>query len=349
MSRISRRSFVWGLPAVAVLSGTRFAHAAAPADYKAIDIAAAKAEGKVVVYASLDGQTLDSVIAGFKAKYGIPVEYFRGSSNDVVAKVFAEAQAGRVQVDVIDTSDVAAIMLMKEKGLLRPFGSESAATISKSLRDADGAWTSCRLTQACLQYNTKELGAKPPQHWSDLTDKAFMSRLTYFSSSNGDGAPRLYTLAEAFGWDLLKKLAANKPLRVASPQLAVQLLESGERSVAFCVNDNIAWRSRQQGKPTTFIYPTEGTPTEPGAMAISMASQRPNAAALFHEYAMGKDGQSVLAGNGKYSPRTDVAPPEGDPPLASVKWLELDYKQYGKKRTEALEKLTEILGGEWGI
>jgi hypothetical protein len=84
-----------------------------------IDLAKAKAEGKVLLYTSLDTKIVDSVIGPFKGKHGIDVQYYRGGSNDVTSKVLAEADAGRVQVDMVDASDLAAILLMKERGLLK--------------------------------------------------------------------------------------------------------------------------------------------------------------------------------------------------------------------------------------
>ena len=106
-------------------------------------------------------------------------------------------------------------------------------------------------------------------------------RLVYFSSANGDGAPRLYTLAKHLGWDLLKVLAATKPLRVQTPQVITQVLERGERGAGFLQNDNIAWRSKLQGKPTDYVFPAEGVPTEIGACGLLKSSARPHAAALY--------------------------------------------------------------------
>ena len=83
-------------------------------------------------------------------------------------------------------------------------------------------------------------------------------RLVYFSSANGDGAPRIYTLAKHLGWDVVKAMAATKPLRVQTPQVITQVLERGERGAGFLQNDNIAWRSKLQGKPTDYVFPAEG-------------------------------------------------------------------------------------------
>ena len=181
-------------------------------------------------------------------------------------------------------------------------------------------------------------------------DKAALSRkLVFFSAPNGDGAPRLYTLVKYFGWDLLKGFAANRPLRVATPQLLTQIFETGERGAGFVQNDNIAWRSKRQKQPTDYLFPTEGVPTEPGAVAVVRKAAHPNAARLFYDWWMGEAGQKVLVEGGKYSSRTDLAPPAGNPPLSELKLLTLDYAEFLRDRTQILTQMTQVFGGEWGI
>jgi iron(III) transport system substrate-binding protein len=347
--RIGRRSVLKGLAAAysfSVLGSRSWAQASGPADASQIDIAKAKSEGKVVFYTSLDTQIVDAVIAPFKEKYGINVEYFRGGAADVSAKVLAEADAGRMQVDMVDASDLAALLVMKDRKLLKPFKSKSIDAVAADLRDPDGTWITDRLTQAVIQYNTQEFGANPPKTWADLGK--MNGRLVFFSSATGDGAPRIYTLAKHLGWDVVKALAATKPLRVQSPQVITQVLERGERGVGFLQNDNIAWRSKLQGKPTDYLFPAEGVPTELGACGLLANSSRPHAAALFFEWWMSPEGQAILVKGGKYSSRTDVDPPTGSTPLSKLKLLTLDPLEYKKDRAKILEQLTSIFGGEWG-
>ena len=313
-----------------------------------VDLEQARGEGTVILYTSLDTKILDSIIASFTETYGIKVEYYRGGSADVTSKVLAEADAGRLQADIVDASDVAALMLMKERGILKPYRSPGTETVPADLRDPDDFWVADRLTQAIIQYNTQEV-ANPPATWQDLTAPEYQGRLAFFSSSNGDGAPRLYTLAQHFGWELLEQLAATEPLRVQTPQLVTQVLESGERAAAFLNNDNIAWRSKLEGKPTDFVYPAEGVPTELGAVGLIEGSSRPTAAMLFYDWWMGDEGQALLVEGGKYSSRTDLAPPKGSPPLSDLNLLVLDYAEYQENRTDILEQMADTFGGEWGV
>jgi iron(III) transport system substrate-binding protein len=348
MLELRRRSVLGGLlagAATAVLVPALRAQSAAGT----IDLEQARAEGTVTLYTSLDTKILDSIIASFTEKHGIKVEYYRGGSADVTSKVLAEADAGRLQADIVDASDVAALMLMKERGILKPYRSPATETVPAELRDPDDAWVADRLTQAIIQYNTDEFGANPPASWQDLAGADYQGRLVFFSSSNGDGAPRLYTLAQHFGWELLEQLAANEPMRVQTPQLVTQVLETGERGAGFLNNDNIAWRSKLEGKPTDFVYPTEGVPTELGAVGLIEGSSRPNAAMLFYDWWMGDEGQALLVKGGKYSSRTDLAPPEGSPPLSELNLLLLDYGEYQENRTDILEQMADTFGGEWGV
>ena len=276
MVKLRRRELVGGLALAATAAGLRIPVRAARAAETAADVEKAKAEGKVVLYTSLDTKIVDAIIAPFKEAHGISVEYYRGGSADVTSKVLAEADAGRLQADMVDASDVGAFLAMKARNLLEPYQSPATRTVPANLRDPDFAWVADRLTQAIIQFNTKEFGGKDaPQHWSDLADPRFKGRLAFFSSSNGDGAPRLYTLAKALGWDLLEKYAKNEPLRVQTPQLITQVLETGERGAGFCQNDNIAWRSKQQGKPTDYVYSDEGVPTELGGVGLDRRLRSP--------------------------------------------------------------------------
>ena len=310
----------------------------------------AKKEGKVQLYTSLDTKIVDAIIKPFKDKFGIDVQYYRAGSAGVTQKVLAEADAGKIQADIVDASDVAAFIAMKQRNLLKPYDSPATKTVAANLRDPDNMWVADRLTQGVIQYNTKAIaGGDVPKHWKDLTDPKYAGKLTFFSASTGDGAPRLYTLAKTFGYDLLKGLAANKPLRVDTPQLVTQTLENGERSVAFLQNDNIAWRSKQDGKPTDYFFPDEGVPVELGAVGLMKDAAHPNAATLFYEWWMGSEGQKILVDGGKYSSRSDLQPPEGSPSLGNLKLLVHDYADYRAHRADILGQMTTIFGGEWGV
>src|SRR5687768_9729895 len=60
-----------------------------------IDIAAAKKEGKVIVYGSVVPQAMEELHKNFELKHGIRVDYWRGSSTAVAERAQSEWRAGR--------------------------------------------------------------------------------------------------------------------------------------------------------------------------------------------------------------------------------------------------------------
>ena len=77
---------------------------AANAQIQAIDVAAAKKEGKVIVYGSVVPQAMEELHKSLEKKYDIKVEYWRGSSTAVAERAQTEWRAGRPAFDVVESS-----------------------------------------------------------------------------------------------------------------------------------------------------------------------------------------------------------------------------------------------------
>ena len=56
---------------------------------------AAKKEGKAVIYGSLESDTMDVILQGFKKKTGIDAEYWRASATKVMDRAMTEFRAGK--------------------------------------------------------------------------------------------------------------------------------------------------------------------------------------------------------------------------------------------------------------
>ena len=90
-------------------------HDAAAADQALID--AAKKEGAVTWYTTLiANQMARPAVDAFQKKYGIKVTYVRADTNVNMLRIQNEAQAGKTQADVIDTTS--GTPALKRMGLL---------------------------------------------------------------------------------------------------------------------------------------------------------------------------------------------------------------------------------------
>ena len=82
------------------------------------NIEAGKREGKVVVYGSVVPQAMEGLHQAFKKKYGIDVEYWRGSSTQVSERALTEWRAGRPGFDVVE-GNRGVQLIMKSEGLFQ--------------------------------------------------------------------------------------------------------------------------------------------------------------------------------------------------------------------------------------
>jgi iron(III) transport system substrate-binding protein len=119
-----------------------------------VDVAAAKKDGKVVVYGSVVPQAMEELHKTFEKKYEIKVEYWRGSSTAVAERAQSEWRAGRPAFDVVESSwDV--MTSMKIEGLFGRYLPPSAEKFSEQFKDKDGLITPWRILPISILYNTE--------------------------------------------------------------------------------------------------------------------------------------------------------------------------------------------------
>ena len=120
---------------------------------QSIDIAAAKKEGKVVVYGSVVPQAMEELHRNFELKHGIKVDYWRGSSTAVAERAQSEWRAGRPAFDVVESSwDVMA--LMKKEGIFAPYVPPSQ-NFPEQFKEKDALITPWRILPIIILYNTE--------------------------------------------------------------------------------------------------------------------------------------------------------------------------------------------------
>src|SRR3954464_12466708 len=156
----SRRDILKGSTALAL--GTVFA---APARAEAPPaeaitpqlIEAAKKEGKVVWYTSIDLSVAEKIAGAFTEKFGgIEVRVERTGAERLFQRIGQEYASNVHAVDIANSSDAAHLLVWKKQGLLLPYVPEDVAKHYKpEHRDADGTFAGFRATLSPIAYNTR--------------------------------------------------------------------------------------------------------------------------------------------------------------------------------------------------
>ncbi|MER3456286.1 MAG: hypothetical protein C4304_05260 [candidate division GAL15 bacterium] len=123
---------MWRRLEILMAAGLLALAAAAPSPAEADLVAAAKREGRLVLYGSLT--TLEVVNKIFESRYGIPVEYWRAASTRVLDRVLNETRAGRTLFDVVQTNS-SPMMVLREAGAFARYASPSYELFDRATRD----------------------------------------------------------------------------------------------------------------------------------------------------------------------------------------------------------------------
>src|ERR1700709_1380228 len=122
-NRISRRDVIKGSASLGLAAFATRVMAAAPAPVSITPdlVEAAKKEGKVILYSSMDLPVGEKLGKAFEAQYpGIAVQIERSGSERLFQRVDQEFASNIRAVDVINTSDASHIISWKRNGWLAP-------------------------------------------------------------------------------------------------------------------------------------------------------------------------------------------------------------------------------------
>src|SRR5438132_18234 len=330
--RLSRRDVLKG--ATAVTLGTVFAspvRAAAP-PAEAITpqlIDAAKKEGKVVWYTSIDLAVAERISASFKEKFsGIEVRVERTGAERVFQRIGQEYASNVHAVDVANSSDASHLLAWKRQGILLPYVPEDVAKYYKpEHRDADGTYAGFRATLSPIAYNTKLVRPEDaPVSFKDLLDAKWKGKIVKAHPGySGTILTATFEMVRDIGWDYYEALAKQNVMQVQSATDPPKKLSLGERSVMADGTEYNIFLLKESGQPVEPVYPSEGTPFVVGPNGIFKAAPNPNAAKLFQNYCFTPEAQQIIIDSGGLrSLHPQVKEHPGRKPLADIKLMKED-------------------------
>ncbi|MGZ8518780.1 MAG: ABC transporter substrate-binding protein [Candidatus Binatia bacterium] len=279
-----------------------------PAGAQAL-IDGAKKEGQVVFYASMEAPSAQRLSAAFERKYPfLKVEATRIGSERMATRLIAEAQARKVRADVVHQSafDFYGVL---QKGLFDSYLSAERAAIPAEYRDDKGLWVMASATLNVIAYNKKMVSAADaPKSFWDLTAAKWKGQLLMDDNESKWMAGMMQYYGEAKTVELLKMLAAQD-IQFRTGHSSIQtLLAAGERAAVVVAFANGVDRLKKEGAPIEWIA-SEPVIGLTFGTAVVKDAPHPNAARLFNDFLLSREGQEITAAAGYFVPRTDVASP----------------------------------------
>jgi iron(III) transport system substrate-binding protein len=272
-------------------------HPATPKQWAKI-VAAAKKEGSVTLYTSQNPTFLADTAKAFESKYGIKVTVNRQIDSVLTNQVSSEEAAHKLNVDVLVIASLPVVY-----GMQKPENKWVADAVGPALyakaydRKVFGGPQKANVVGCALLGIAWNTGLYPPglKDYNDLLSSNLKGKIGVVAPSAPSIVDFYLWLEKNFGGkSFMSKLADQKPKIYASSLPMTQAVVSGEITAGQFIATS-AIDLKGQGAPITFklVAKNGSTWNAPWWGMVMKGSPHPNAAQLFMNYLVTKEGQQT--------------------------------------------------------
>jgi len=285
-------------------------------------VEAAKKEGKVVVSIPVSAELRRGVEKAFKQRFGIEPDLNVGRAASVIARIQQEAKAGAPYFDLHMGGSESMIAGLLSEGLLAPL---EPAMILPEVTDPNNWWgghiwvdNAKRHIYASHAYqveliwrNTDLVKPDEVRSLNDLLNPKWAGRIGYLDPRTpGAGASMWSFLWKLKGEDYLKKLAGQKLVLGRDQRVLAESLARGKVALVVALSYYSILPFAKAGLPVKSVpiprdesYVSGGS----GNVAIIKGAPHPNAAKVFLNWFLGREGQEIYSrAMGQGTRRLDV-------------------------------------------
>ena len=292
---------------------------------------------RVVVYTALDEMYSGPILEGFARQSGIDVlpvyDTEAAKTTGLVNRLIAEQRYPRA--DVFWNNEVVQTIVLKEKGVLEPYNSPSAAAIPTEFRDSEGYWTGFAARGRVIIYNT-DMVADPPTSILDFRDERWAGKaaiaLPLFGTTATHAAALFAVWGEDEAKDFFRGLLANDVAVLAGNATVRDMVAKGEFAVGLTDTDD-ANGAVEDGYPVRWLFPDQGaaglgTLIIPNTVALVRGAPNPEAGKALIGYLLSPAVESRLARMRSIqiplNPAVDA--PDNVPVLAQIKRMDVRFE-----------------------
>ena len=281
----------------------------------------AKKEKKLAFYTTMDLPQTIEIVRDFAQKYPfLDLELHPLEAETLVKRIQDEARSGMSTWDIL-LGGGGLFQPLLEANLIVSYHSPQREAVSDALNDSEGYWSGYYINPYVLGYNTTSVKEDEiPKKYDELLEPRWKgNRIAIDSTAHG----LLRGLAAAWGEDkavaYLKRLAGQQPVMARASITAVDSLHTGNVSMVIARAPLIHGYKKKLGSPIDWIF-LGPVVAQVDAVMLSAQSRSPNAARLFVDFVLSKEGQSILAGIQQIPVRRDMEP-RSKPIWQGHKWF----------------------------
>jgi iron(III) transport system substrate-binding protein len=339
MAMISMRHaprFVVAILSAALASGSARTQESSRSWILADHIAAARAEGSLTIYSSMNEQEGLPLWRLFEEATGVKVNYVRASDSIILSRIAIENRARQRSWDLAVTTTV---NRLPSEALLQ-FDPPEAAGLIAEARDTNRRWYGIYANYNTPAFNTNLVKkSELPKSYEEFLDRRqWAGRIALDDTDDEWLSAIMRHYGEARGKELLKQIAAVlKPVMVDGHLALARSVGAGEYWLALNNYASLIVNVQLSGAPIDF-WVLDPVALFFGSVGISAQAPHPKAALMAANFVLSREAQQFLTKSGRMPTRRDVPinPPYVDEVLKGRKIIATIFAGEEQKKWQGL-------------
>lgn len=328
-------------------------------------LALARKEGQVVVYGPPLAEVRRSFIDAFQKAYpGITLEYTGVTGAQTSPKINAERRGGIYMVDLHIGGTTTMLTQLREflipikPHLILPEVKDPRAWMDVKLDFSDNAeelnLVFQILADSRVVYNTELVNPGEITSWWDLTGPKWMEKIVMWDprvAGSGLASASFWYFHPKLGLDYIRAIAKNRPFLSRDDRFLVETVARGKHLIGISPVTSLVFEFSRLGMPIKFAEPLkEGTYSTAafGSVALLDRAPHPNAATIFLNWLLTREGQTIWSVKGGYASRRLDVPQdhlyEAQRIKPGVEYVPNYKEDFVMKKDEVMPSIREIFG-----
>ena len=304
---------------------------------------------KVWIYTSLYKDTVNDLKTKMsKDLPDIDVEFYQAGSEEVAAKVQAETLSGKIQADILISSDRFWYEDMGGRGVLLSYKPNGTEKVEANFKHPDGFYTTVSFPVMVMAYNSDAVADKDaPKSFAELREAKWKDKVSSGSPlASGTSFTTVAFLSKKYGWDYFQDLRKNNYIAEGGNSGVIRRLQSKERPVGIVLMENLL---RLTNDPRIkMIVPADGVVIQANVLAIVKKEGEQAATKKVADWMFGKAGQESMTQSFMYAGMPGYAAPKGAPDFSlilknSQAWSAEFISETMKSRESIKDKFSKIV------
>jgi iron(III) transport system substrate-binding protein len=268
----------------------------------------ARKEGEVVWYAVMASDRASELIKVFEGKYPfLKVRLQPGGASRQIELLMVEHRTKKHRADVINTRR-SFVNVMAKEGAVARYRTPARASLREGFTDKEGFVNSIYAQPRVFLFNPGMVPRdKAPKSMDDLLDLRWKDKLGMDTTDYDWLASLIDYYGRNKALEFAGRLAKQQLNMRRGPTLLTRLAVAGEFPIVIDAFPEEVLQLKNAKAPADFVFSEPFVPVKtPTTVSISSGAPHPYSAALFVDFLLSKQGQELMASQGRWASRKDV-------------------------------------------